>query len=138
MNKFYAVNKSLVPKRATIDSAGYDFFAPHDFIVPAHGTSDCIDSGVSIKLDDDKVLMCYVRSSYGFKHNTRLINGTGVVDAGYFPNTIKCILKNDSDEDLVVHQGDRYMQGVIMQFFKVDDEEEVTTIRNGGLGSTGL
>ena len=136
-NKFHAISEELMPKRATKFSAGYDFFSPCDFVVPAHGQSIMIDSGVSVELDNDKVLFCDVRSSYGFKHNIRLINTIGIVDCDYFPNNIKCILYNDSDKDFFVSEGDRYMQGIILQYFKVDDDSQ-DAIRDGGIGSTGI
>ena len=135
-NKFHAISEELQPKRATKYSAGYDFFAPCDFTIPAHGQSICIDSGVSVELDDNKVLLCDVRSSYGFKHLIHLANTIGVVDKDYFPNTIRCILVNDSDEDFIVKKGDRYMQGIIVEYFLVDDDSQ-DTIRDGGIGSTG-
>lgn len=137
MNQFITEDASLMPRRATQGSAGYDFFAPYDFVVPAHGKSECIDSGVSVMLELDKVLLMDVRSSYGFKHLIHLANTIGIVDSDFYPNTIKCILVNDSDEDFTVHKGDRYMQGVIVKYYKVDDEEINCVVRTGGIGSTG-
>lgn len=137
MNKLVTKNKELEPKRSTLGSAGYDFFAPYDFVVPAHGLSPIIDSEVAVKLDKGYVFLCYVRSSFGFKYNTTLANGTGIIDSDFYPNTIKCILKNDSDMDLIVHKGDKYMQGVLMLYSTFENEEEPTTKRTGGIGSTG-
>ena len=135
MNLFETQKLELLPKRATKHSAGYDFIAPQDYVVPAHGTC-LIESGVSVRLDEDKVLMCFVRSSYGFKYGVTLANGTGIIDADFYPNTIKCKLKNDSDVDLIIKKGDHYMQGIIMQYFKTD-ADNVTVERQGGIGSTG-
>ena len=135
MNIFEAKDPILLPRRATKGSAGYDFIAPDDYVVPAHGTC-LIESGVSVRLDEDKVLMLYVRSSYGFKHGVTLVNGTGIIDSDFYPNTMKCKLKNDSDKDLIIHKGDHYMQGVIMKWFRADDDAVIKE-RNGGIGSTG-
>lgn len=136
MNKFNSEFKELIPKRSTKYSAGYDFIADDTYIVPAHGSA-LLDSKVSIELDKDKVLMCYVRSSYGFKYGITLANGTGIIDSDFYPNTIKCKLKNDSDTDFVIQKGDHYMQGIIMRYFVVDDEEDIDATRNSGIGSTG-
>lgn len=135
MIKFHAESEGLLPKRSTSGSAGYDFMSPVDITVPAHGEA-LIDSGVSVELDKDKVLLLFVRSSYGFKYGVTLSNGTGIIDSDFYPNTMKCKLKNDSDTDLVIHKGDKYMQGVIVQYF-VTDDDDATGIRTGGIGSTG-
>ena len=51
---------------------------------------------------------------------------------------IKCILVNDSDKDLCVYYGDRFMQGVITNYYIVEDDSPMNDSRNGGIGSTGL
>lgn len=126
------------PRRATEGSAGYDFFSPADFIVPAHGVSDVIDTEVSVQLDSGCVLMCYVRSSFGFKHGITLANGTGIIDSDFYPNTIKCRLRNDSDEDFAVRKGDKFMQGIIMSYLvEANEDNSRMRKRSGGIGSTG-
>lgn len=127
----------ITPVRATKNSAGYDFFTPVDIIIPAHGTSKTVDLGVAVALDPDKVLLCHVRSSLGFKHDCGLVNFTGIIDADFYPNTIKVKFRNYSDNDVIIKAGEKCMQGIIMQYFTVDDEDEVSTERSGGIGSTG-
>lgn len=135
MIKFHAENEELLPKRSTSGSAGYDFMSPVDIVVPAHGEA-LIESKVSIELDKDKVLLLFVRSSYGFKHGITLSNGTGIIDSDFYPNTMRCKLRNDSDVDFKISKGDKYMQGVIVKYF-VTDDDDTTEIRTGGIGSTG-
>lgn len=135
MIKFHSENPELLPKRSTSGSAGYDFISPGRYVVPAHG--EClIESNVSIELDKDKVLFLYVRSSYGFKYGITLSNGTGIIDSDFYPNTMKCKLRNDSDKDFVIEKGDKYMQGVIVKYY-VTDDDNTTEVRTGGIGSTG-
>lgn len=135
MIKFHTEKKELTPKRSTAGSAGYDFIAPKKYIVPAHG--EClIETEVSIESDKDKVLLLFVRSSYGFKHGITLSNGTGVIDSDFFPNTMKCKLRNDSDKDFVIEEGDKYMQGIIVQYYLADNDD-TTGVRSSGIGSTG-
>lgn len=136
MNRFVVENPDLMPRRATTRSAGYDFIAPKDYVVPAHGTC-LIESEVAVELDPDKVLLLFVRSSYGFKYGVTLANGTGVIDSDFYPNTMKCKLKNDSDQDLIIKAGDHYMQGMITSYFLVDNEIPPTDARVSGIGSTG-
>ena len=135
MIKFHSDFSELLPKRSTSGSAGYDFISPGDIVVPAHGEA-LIESKVSIELDKDKVLLLFVRSSYGFKHGITLSNGTGIIDSDFYPNTMKCKLRNDSDVDFKISKGDKYMQGVIVKYF-VTDDDNTTEIRTGGIGSTG-
>lgn len=136
MNRFIVENADLMPRRATMRSAGYDFIAPRDYVVPAHGTC-LIESEVAVELDPDKVLLLFVRSSYGFKYGITLVNGTGVIDSDFYPNMMKCKLKNDSDQDLIIKAGDHYMQGVITNFITVDNDMPPTDTRVSGIGSTG-
>ena len=135
MIKFHTKNEELMPRRSTSGSAGYDFMSPVDIVVPAHGEA-LIESEVSIELDKDKVLLLFVRSSYGFKHGITLSNGTGIIDSDFYPNTMRCKLRNDSDVDFEIKKGDKYMQGVIVKYF-VTDDDNTTGVRTGGIGSTG-
>ena len=138
MNAFHTENSSLKPIRSTMLSAGYDFVSPVDFKIPAHGVSEIIDGKISIELDPWCVLLVFVRSSWGFKHGITLVNGTGIIDADFYPNTVKFKFRNDSDEDFEAHKGDRIAQGIILQYQEaVGDGEMGCVVRNGGIGSTG-
>ena len=46
------------------------------------------------------------------------------------------MLRNLGTEPYVVKVGDKIGQGIFTKFFAVDDEEEITTERVGGFGST--
>ena len=139
MDRFHAKKEELTPRRATAFSAGYDFVSPTDFTIPAHGTSEVIDGEVSVELESWDVLLVFVRSSWGFKHGITLVNGTGVIDADFYPNTIKFKFRNDSDEDFEVHKGDRIAQGIIFRYGVVEGDADyaVKVNRTGGIGSTG-
>lgn len=70
----------LLPKRATSQSAGYDFYAPCDIII-SPGKAILIPTGIKAKMMPDEILSIYPRSSLGFKYNIRLANSVGIVDA---------------------------------------------------------
>lgn len=129
-----------LPKRATKGSAGYDFFAPYGFDLEP-GESVKIATGIRVQLDDDKFLALYPRSGLGFKFRVQLDNTVGVIDSDYYNSDneghIMAKITNDSREGKTVHikQGEAFMQGVITQFFKTDDDDS-NAIRNGGFGST--
>jgi dUTP pyrophosphatase len=129
-----------LPHRATKKSAGYDFFAPWAFTLKP-GESIKIPSGIRVLLDDDKVLQCYPRSGLGFKYRLQLDNSVGIIDADYSDSDneghIFFKITNDSrnDKTVTINRGDAFAQGIIMQYF-ITEDDNVTTVRNGGMGST--
>jgi dUTP pyrophosphatase len=133
-------NMIKLPKRATIGSAGHDFFAPYNITIPPKGTVK-IPTGIRVLLDDDKFLAIYPRSGLGFKYKMQLWNTIPVIDADYSGSDneghIWVKFYNDSPEGktITIRQDDAMCQGVIQQYFKtVNDETD--GIRNGGIGST--
>lgn len=130
-----------LPKRATVGSAGYDFFSPIDFVLrPQEGIK--IPTGIKAYIEPDKFLAIYPRSGLGFKYKMQLFNSIAVVDADYFfsdnEGHIWVKLFNDSPEGkmITVKQGEAFCQGIITQFFTTNDDD-TDGIRNGGFGSTG-
>ena len=129
-----------IPRRATVGSAGYDFFAPWTFVL-APGQTVKIPSGIRVLLDDDKVLQCYPRSGLGFKYRLQLDNCVGIIDSDYSNSDneghIFFKLTNDSRDGKVVtiHRGEAFAQGIITQYFTTDNDN-ASGIRNGGFGST--
>lgn len=128
-----------LPKRATAGSAGYDFFSPLKFKLP-YGCSIKIPTGIKCKLDDDRVLFLFPRSSYGIKYKIVLDNTCGIIDADYYNNVdneghIWFFLTNNGKKTLSVDIGDRFAQGIILPFEKVENDDS-NSVRTGGLGST--
>lgn len=134
-------NNYELPKRKTKFSAGYDFASLIEKDL-APGESVLIPTGVKCSLNENDVLLIVVRSSLGFKHNIRLVNQVGVIDADYYNNEsneghILIKLKNEGDHNYKIEVGSAVAQGLIMEYNTVDDEEEITSDRTGGIGSTG-
>lgn len=129
-----------LPRRATSGSAGYDFFAPVGFELPAGGSIK-MPTGVRALIEDGWVLTLYPRSGLGFKFRFQLDNTVGVIDSDYAHSDneghIFLRMTNDSREGkaLRVPAGTAFAQGVFLPYgITVDDD--VHTVRNGGLGST--
>ena len=129
-----------LPRRATSGSAGYDFFAPVGFELPA-GESIKIPTGVRALIEEGWVLTLYPRSSLGFKFRFQLDNSVGVIDSDYARSDneghIFLRMTNDSREGkgLRVPTGTAFAQGIFLPFgITVDDD--VKSVRNGGFGST--
>ncbi len=133
-------NSYELPKRKTKHSAGYDFASLIEKNLEP-GESVLIPTGVKCALNEDDVLLIVVRSSLGFKHNIRLVNQVGVIDADYYNNEsneghIFIKLKNEGDHDYKIEVGSAIAQGIIVKYGAVDDEEEIQSERTGGIGST--
>ena len=128
-----------LPKRATIDSAGYDFFNPfEDLNFPAHSIVT-IPTGISFRgKDKNCVLIMVPRSGLGFKYGMGLRNTIGVIDADYqySDNEGHIMLSIVSQEPFIVKSNSGLCQGIILPFLTIDNEEEIINVRNGGFGST--
>lgn len=132
-------NDIILPKRSTKNSAGYDFYSLYDIVIKPNERV-VIPTGVKACMNENEFLGIYVRSSLGFKYNTRMCNQVGIIDADYYNNKdneghIFVCLQNESDKDVVIKKGDRFVQG-IFQPFLITDDDNTTISRNGGIGST--
>ena len=140
LDKLADYDSIRLPARATEFSAGYDFYSPMSFsLLP--GQSIKFPTGIRVLLDEDKFLLMAPRSGLGFKYRLQLDNTIGIIDADYSNSDneghIQIKITNDSrDGDrLVVNKGEAIAQGIILQYFKTEDDK-ASGIRNGGFGST--
>ncbi len=130
----------VLPKRATKNSAGYDFYAPYNFEIRPY-SHITIPTGIRCKIDNNYFLSLYPRSGQGFKTGVRLANSVGIIDADYYfsdnEGHIFVKLVNDSvlSKTLEIEQGQAFCQGVFLPF-GITYNDNVETIRNGGFGST--
>ena len=76
-------NNIKLPHRATVGSAGYDFYSPFDFTL-APGEEITIPTGIRAEIENGYVLLIYPRSGLGFKFRLTLNNTVGVIDSDYF------------------------------------------------------
>ena len=130
-----------LPKRATKNAAGYDFFNPVQITIPAHSMK-LVTTGIKAKFPDYFCLKLYNRSSNPKKKGLVLINGVGVVDADYYENPdndgdIGFMFYNIKDEDVTLEPGEKLGQGVFELYGTLTNETEVTDERTSGWGSTG-
>ena len=129
-----------LPQRATSGSAGYDFFSPVDFTLQP-GETVKIPTGIRVEMEPNWVLKCYPRSGLGFKFRLQMNNTVGIIDSDYFYSDneghIFAKLTNDTNEERTValKAGTGFMQGIFVEY-GITFDDDVTDIRNGGLGST--
>lgn len=128
----------VLPRCSSAGSAGHDFRCPFDVeLLP--GNKYIIPTGIRCQMSNNFVLMLYPRSGLGTKYGLRLVNTVGVIDSSYYYadnfGHIKAVIEVDTP--LVLHRGDRFIQGVFTPIgFAVDAITEEK--RTGGFGSSGF
>ena len=129
-----------LPTRATKNSIGYDFYSPIAVdIEPMH--SQMIWTDVKAIFNSDEALIINVRSSMG-KQPVMIANTQGWIESDYANNpdndgNIGFRLFNLGDTIYTVRVGDRIGQGMFIKYLTTDDDNATST-RNGGFGSTGV
>lgn len=134
--------KIIMPQRGTSKSAGYDICTPVDIVIPAKGHSSTIFTDIKAYMLPDEVLCTHVRSSIGMKRGLVLANTTGIIDSDYYSNqdndgNIGFMLRNLTDEEVVIKAGERVIQGIFSKYLVADGDEPKSEERVGGVGSTG-
>ncbi len=133
-------NDYSLPKRSTKHSAGYDFATLTDFTLNPKEIK-LIPTGIKADMNNNEVLMIYIRSSLGFKFNIRMCNQTGIIDKDYYNNPnneghIFVKLQNEGTKPKKFKQGENIVQGLFINYLTIDNEEEIIKERIGGVGST--
>lgn len=130
-----------LPKRQTPSAAGYDIESAEDTILlPGEVTK--VKTGLKAYMNDDEYLSIHLRSGFSIRNRLSLINDEGVIDADYYNNPgneghIIVAVINLGSEAVRVIKGERIAQGVFRKYLTTDDDNIVSSKREGGLGSTG-
>ena len=131
----------VLPQRKTAKSAGYDIIALTDEDVFVHpGMSVNLETGVKACMEDDEVMLLFIRSSLGIKQGLTLSNSCGVIDADYYNNPdndghfILNIINTGNSVQRIPARS-RVAQAVFVKYLTVDDDN-ATGERIGGIGST--
>lgn len=146
-----------IPKRSTNQSAGYDFAAAIDIVVPSIWElvkenkeslkekimpSILVPTGIKAYMPAGEYLMLVNRSSNPLKNNLSLPNGIGIIDSDYYNSEetegeIFVQLINYGLADYEIKKGDRIAQGIFNTYKIIDEEGQLLKKRTGGFGSTG-
>lgn len=128
----------ILPRRATVGSAGYDFFAPKEYSLAPNETAK-IPTGIRVEIENGWVLKIYPRSSLGFKYRLSLDNTVGIIDSDYFyadnEGHIFIKMTNCGDKPLVIEKGKAFAQGIFVEY-GITFDDECSSLRTGGIGST--
>lgn len=131
-------NKIILPKRATVGSAGYDFYLPMDMHLKP-GEILLFPTGIRCKIQTGWVLQLYPRSGLGFRYGLQLRNTVGIIDSDYYgahnEGHIMAKIVNTGDDQIFLPAGSAFMQGLFVPFGITEDDTSAT-VRTGGFGST--
>lgn len=138
--KIICKDKELIPRKGTVESAGYDLMISHDIRVPV-GEYVTVGTGVQVELPEGFAGMVIPRSSTG-KKMLSLLNTIGVIDGDYQGEIILNI-KNEGKETYLGYKYDALFQLVIVPVATVnvtvvDDFNKVTSRGKDGFGSTNI
>ncbi|CAB4127518.1 Dut dUTPase [uncultured Caudovirales phage] len=143
---------AIIPKYQTTQAACFDLHAAtvagmaHIGSNVTQGFPVTCGTGLAFDIPEGHVMLVFSRSGHGFKHQVRLSNCAGVIDADYTGEVKVQLTSDEVDSDLghvpfFVRPGDRIAQAMILP---VDQWaiEEVTELKetergDGGFGSTG-
>jgi dUTP pyrophosphatase len=130
-----------LPEYATSGSSGMDIRAYLDTqqtLQPFERV--LIPTGLFIELPEGFEAQIRPRSGLAIKQGITCLNTPGTIDADY-RGEIKIILINLSQEEQVIHHGDRIAQMVIQKvekgIWKLAEELQITERNAGGFGHTG-
>ena len=132
-------NDYLLPKRATKNSVGYDFYAINDIVIKP-GEIVKIPTGYKANFNGDEGLLLIMRSGLGFKYNLRLTNQIGLVESDYYNNESNeghmwVSIQNEGDKEVIISKNKAYCQGIFIKYL-VTDDDVAEGERVGGFGST--
>ena len=131
-------NGIKLPKRATAQSAGYDFFSTMSFVLEPNDSIK-IPTGIRCEMYDGWTMLLFIRSSLGFKHGLAMPTSVSVIDSDYFDadndGHIMVKLQNNGTQSVRVNKGDGFVQGVFVPL-GITLDDDTTTERTGGIGST--
>ncbi|MFP4457888.1 MAG: dUTP diphosphatase [Clostridia bacterium] len=128
-----------LPHRKTKSSAGHDIFTYKDVLLKPNETK-VIQTGIKAYMKPDEFLAIYIRSSFGFKYNIRLMNQVGIIDADYYNNPdndghIMVAIQNQGAKEKLIKKDEAFAQGIFQKYL-ISENDTTSQIRVSGVGST--
>ena len=131
---------AALPSRAHAEDAGFDLVSAED-VTLAPGARALVGTGVRLALPSGTVGLVCPRSGLAVKHGVTVLNGPGIIDAGYRGELRVPLLNTDASQAFEIRRGDRIAQLVIVPFLAPQLREvadlETTDRAAGGFGSSG-
>ena len=127
--------RSILPRKATEGSAGYDVFAYHDCLIlkKSNATISC---GFKMKMYPGLYAQLMSRSSYVLKNITV---EAGTIDSD-FRGEVKVCLRNHNNVDILIKSDNKIVQMIFSKCeypeFEIGSVDNDTERGEGGFGST--
>lgn len=113
---------------------------PDSVIIRPHETVK-VHTGIATNIPHGYWGAVFARSGLATKQGLRPAQGVPVIDEPYTGEWL-IPLHNDTDEDKIVHHGDRIAQFMLLPWYETEitevDELEATDRGSGGFGSSGV
>lgn len=128
-----------LPQRAHPGDAGVDLLARTAVVLEPEAWAK-VPTGIAVAIPDGYVGLVAPRSGLAARHGIGVVNGPGVIDAGY-RGEVNVLLINHGSEAVVVERGERIAQLVVVPCaapdFLVVEELPDSVRGEGGFGSSG-
>jgi dUTP pyrophosphatase len=131
---------AVLPTRAHGGDAGLDLYAAE----AAHigpGERWGLGTGIAVEIPDGHAGLVLPRSGLAREHGIALVNGPGLIDAGYRGEVRVLLLNTDPAETFMVGVGDRIAQLVLVPVVLAQPVEATALADSdrgdGGFGSSG-
>ena len=132
---------AVVPERAHPGDAGIDLVAVEPAHLPAGGGRATVGTGIAVEVPEGWAGLVCPRSGLAARHGIGVVNGPGVIDAGYRGEVRVVLFNSDPEAPFDIAPGDRIAQLVLTPVLlaQVEEAQELTAAARdaGGFGSTG-
>jgi dUTP pyrophosphatase len=132
---------AVIPERAHPGDAGIDLVATEAAHLPAGGGRATVGTGIAVEVPHGWTGLVCPRSGLAARHGIGVVNGPGVVDAGYRGEVRVVLANSDPDEAFDIAVGDRIAQLVLVPVLlaQVEEVDELSDATRGaaGFGSSG-
>jgi dUTP pyrophosphatase len=130
-----------LPAYARNGDAGADLFARDDVRLPPAGGRAVVATGVAVAIPAGYAGLVLPRSGLAVRHGVTVVNGPGLVDAGYRGELRVALINTDPVEAYQVSRGDRIAQLVLVAVEQVAlilvDQLPDSDRGDGGFGHSG-
>jgi dUTP pyrophosphatase len=103
-----------LPAPARRGDAGIDLVARTDATLTRGGGRALVPTGIAIAVPEGYGGFVLPRSGLAAKHGVTVVNGPGLIDAGYRGEVIVALVNTDAETDFVVRRGERIAQLLVM------------------------
>ena len=132
---------AVLPSRQHPGDAGVDLVAVEAATLAAGGGRATISTGLAVEVPTGWAGLVCPRSGLAARHGIGVVNGPGVIDAGYRGEVCVVLYNSDPTESFRINVGDRVAQLVLTPVALgevVEVQQLATATRDAsGFGSTG-